>query len=177
LQAEAREIHLVVSSVPPVVTIEGDRQILAAALANLLQNAFKFSHKGATVALTTRVTEDRVLFEIEDECGGLPPGKIETLFMPFSQRGEDRTGLGLGLSICLKAAQASGGEMNVRDLPGKGCVFTLNLPRKPPPPLSIVVENKDDAEGGVQGRNAFQARTSPPGDLGRGALARLMGRS
>jgi signal transduction histidine kinase len=156
LQAEARDIRLVVAPVPPVVTIEGDRQILAAAIANLLQNAFKFSHKGATVALTTHVTEDRVLFEVEDECGGLPPGRIETLFMPFSQRGADRSGVGLGLSICLKAAQVSGGEMNVRDLPGKGCVFTLNLPRKRPPPFAIVVENKDDA-GGTSSRPAASA--------------------
>lgn len=138
LQAQGRSITLMVSSVDRTITIEGDRQIIAAAISNLLQNAFKFTHKRGTVSLTVRATADRVLFEIEDECGGLPPGKSEDLFESFAQRAHDRSGLGLGLSICRRAAQVCAGEVYVRDLPGKGCIFTLDLPRKPPPPLTIV---------------------------------------
>jgi signal transduction histidine kinase len=129
MQARARGIQLTVTSVERVVTIEGDRQILAATISNLLQNAFKFTGKHGNVSLTARATADRVLFEVGDECGGLPPGKVEDLFRPFEQQGSDRTGVGLGLSICRKAAKANGGELRVRDLPGKGCVFTLDLPR------------------------------------------------
>jgi signal transduction histidine kinase len=136
IQAKMRNLRLEVGCVDRTLTIEGDRQILAAAISNLLQNAFKFTPKNGNVCLTTRTTADRVLFEIEDECGGLPPGKAEELFLPFEQRSADRSGLGLGLSICRKAAKANGGELYVRDLPGKGCVFTLDLPRKAPPPLS-----------------------------------------
>jgi signal transduction histidine kinase len=132
MQAQVRGIEFVVKSIDRAVTIEGDRQILAAAISNLLQNAFKFTPKAGKVSLTTRSTADRVLFEIEDECGGLPPGKTEELFRPFEQRGPDRTGIGLGLSISLKAAKANAGEIRVRDLPGKGCVFTLDLPKQPP---------------------------------------------
>jgi signal transduction histidine kinase len=138
IQAEARSLNFAATSVDRTVTIEGDRQILAAAVSNLLQNAFKFTCKQGSVSLTTRTTPDRVLFDIEDECGGLPPGKVEELFRPFEQRGHDRTGVGLGLAICLKAAKANAGDIHVRDLPGKGCVFTLDLPRQPPPPLSVV---------------------------------------
>ena len=138
LQAQVRGLNFIVSSVDRTVTIAGDRHIVASAVANLLQNAFKFTRLQGTVSLTVRATADRVLFEIEDECGGLPPGKPEELFRSFAQRGHDRSGLGLGLSICRKAAQASAGELYVRDLPGKGCVFTLDLPRKPPPPLLVV---------------------------------------
>ena len=129
IQAEAEGLHFEVSPVDPAVAIVGDRQILAAAVSNLLQNAFKFSHKHGTISLKTRVTAERVLFEIEDECGGLPPGAPEDLFRPFAQRSADRRGVGLGLSICLKAARANQGEVRVRDLPGKGCVFTVDLPR------------------------------------------------
>ncbi len=142
IQAQARQIELTVTSVDPAVTIEGDRPILAAALANLLQNAFKFTPKKCKVSFTTRVTADRVLFEIEDECGGLPPGKPEDLFRAFVQRGEDRSGLGLGLTICAKAAKANGGELRVRDFPGKGCVFTLDLPRSAPAPLTVIEGGK-----------------------------------
>jgi hypothetical protein len=67
--------------------------------------------------------------------GGLPPGKAEDLFQPYSQRGANRTGL--GLSIALKAVKAFHGEIYVRNLPDKGCIFTLDLPKKPPPPTSL----------------------------------------
>jgi signal transduction histidine kinase len=134
LVAQPRGIHLAVANADPTVFVEGDRQILAAAVANLLQNAMKFTRQGTTVKLGATATETRVLIEVEDECGGLPPGKAEDLFRPFEQRGADRSGLGLGLAICLKAAKASAGELHVRDLPARGCVFTLDLPRKPAPP-------------------------------------------
>ena len=137
IQTAMHSLKLTVKSVDRTVTIAGDRHILAGALSNLLQNAFKFTGAHTTVSLTVRTTADRVLFDVEDECGGLPPGKAEELFVPFSQRGADRSGMGLGLSICFRAAKVHHGELHVRDLPGKGCVFTLDLPRKPPP-LSIV---------------------------------------
>jgi hypothetical protein len=120
-------------SVPPVdatLVVEADRQTLASILANLVQNAFKFSKPGGHVTLTTRAVGERVLIEVADECGGLPPGKAEDLFRPFEQRGADRSGLGLGLAICVRGAEANGGTLQVRDVPGTGCVFTLDLPRQ-----------------------------------------------
>jgi signal transduction histidine kinase len=162
MQANARDLHFVATSVDRTVTIEGDRQILIAAVSNLLQNAFKFSRAEGNISLSTRTTADRVLFEIEDECGGLPPGKIDDLFIPYKQSGSDRSGVGLGLSICLKAAKANGGEIHVRDLPGKGCVFTLDLPRRPPPPLSIVGGEKRSAgslAGGGTATPTLKSRT------------------
>jgi signal transduction histidine kinase len=143
MQAKARGLHFAVTAADRTLTIEGDRQILAAAVANLLQNGFKFTRRDGSVSLVARATPDRVLFEIEDECGGLPAGAPSDLFRPFAQRGGDRSGVGLGLHICLKAAKANAGELRVRDLPGKGCVFTLDLPRMPPPPLAVV-------DGGAQ---------------------------
>jgi signal transduction histidine kinase len=129
LEAESRHLHVTVTSAEPEVCVVGDRQILSAALSNLLQNAFKFTHADGRVSLSAHATADRVLFDIEDECGGLPQGKSEDLFRPFEQRGPDRSGVGLGLAICRKAAHAHDGEIRVRDLPGRGCVFTLDLPR------------------------------------------------
>jgi len=161
MQAEARGLHFTVESVDRTVTIDGDRQVLAGAISNLLQNAFKFTRKNGKVTLTARTTADRVLLEVEDECGGLPPGKTEELFRPFEQRGADRTGVGLGLAICRKAAKANGGEVRVRDIPGKGCVFSLDLPRKPPPPLSAIDggKGKADLQGGAVSPDAQKTRT------------------
>ena len=136
-QAQQREIHFTVTLGEPTVIVEADRQILTAAVANLVQNALKFTPKRGKVLLTTSTTSERVLIEVRDECGGLPPGKIEELFQPYSQRGSDRTGLGLGLSICFKAVHAFNGELRAQDIPGKGCVFTIDLPKQLPPPTPI----------------------------------------
>jgi signal transduction histidine kinase len=128
MMAQARGLAFVMTTIDREVCVKADRQILAAAVTNLLQNAFKFSHKGTTVSLRASSVSGRVLIDVEDECGGLPPGKTETLLRPFAQQGTDRTGLGLGLSICLKAVQAISGCLRIRDLPGKGCIFTIDLP-------------------------------------------------
>jgi signal transduction histidine kinase len=132
LDAEVRHVDFRVAPVEADVCVAGDPQILAGAIANLLDNAFKFTKKGGRVSLTASATSTRVLIDVEDECGGLPPGKPAELFEAFEQRGTDRTGLGLGLFITRKGVEASGGVLRVRDLPLRGCVFTIDLPRLPP---------------------------------------------
>ncbi|HEX7623420.1 MAG TPA: ATP-binding protein, partial [Anaeromyxobacteraceae bacterium] len=103
--------------------------LLASAFFNLLQNAFKYSVPHGHVAVRTVCGDERVTIEIEDECGGLPDQDTEALFSPFGERrGRDRSGLGLGLSISRKAVKAFGGDLRVRNLPGKGCIFTIELP-------------------------------------------------
>jgi signal transduction histidine kinase len=157
LQARARGLRFTASAVDRAVSIEGDRQHLLAAVSNLVQNALKFTRKDGAVSLTTRATAERVLFEVEDECGGLPEGATEDLFLPFTQAGTDRSGLGLGLSICLKIARAHGGAIRVRDLPGVGCIFTLDLPRGPLPPFTVV-------DGGKRGAASGDVATSTGSD-------------
>src|SRR6185312_12963982 len=110
MAAQTRGIQLNVTSVDPAIIVHADRQVLAAAISNLLQNAFKFTRPRSTVSLRARSTTTRVLIEVEDQCGGLPESP-ENLLRPFAQQGRNRTGLGLGLSICMKAAKASGGEL------------------------------------------------------------------
>jgi signal transduction histidine kinase len=129
MEAAARSIQFIVPPVEDGLAVEADRETLASVLANLLLNAFKFSTPGGTVTLKTHAITDRVLIEVADDCGGLPPGKAEDLFRPFEQRGADRTGLGLGLGICLRGVEANGGRLHVRDVPGTGCVFTVDLPK------------------------------------------------
>jgi len=129
MEASARDLVLDVTTIAPEVDVAADRDLLAGALTNLLQNAFKYTRPRGRVSLKTSASDRRVVIEVEDECGGLPPGKAEELFRPFEQRSSDRTGLGLGLSISRRSVKALGGELRVRDLPGSGCVFTIDLPR------------------------------------------------
>ena len=132
LEGKDHNIQLSVDSGSSDVAVDADHQILASVLANLVQNAFKFTRRAGHITVRAHTSGERVLIDVQDECGGLPAGKAETLFRPFEQRGGDRTGLGLGLSISLKGVRAIGGEIRIRDLPGSGCMFTVDLPRAAP---------------------------------------------
>ena len=70
-----------------------------------------------------------VVIEVEDECGGLSNESVD-LFKPFEQQNENRKGLGLGLTISKKAVALNHGAISVKNLPGKGCVFKIVLPKE-----------------------------------------------
>ena len=128
MEASDRGLQFGVERVNHELLVEVDRQLFASAISNLLQNAFKFTRPSGHVWLRIRPRAERVSIEIEDECGGLPPGAAEALFRPFEQRGADHAGLGLGLAISRQAIEADGGKISVRDIPGKGCVFIVEMP-------------------------------------------------
>ena len=132
IAAAARGLELVVPPIGEHLDVEGDRQILAGALANLLQNAVKFTRPRSRIVLSAYARADRILIEVEDQCGGLPAGTSERIFRPFEQDSANRTGLGLGLPISRRGVEANGGKLYVRSVPGAGCVFTVDLPRAAP---------------------------------------------
>ena len=129
LDANAAGCGLSVATVDSTLFIRANRGLLQAALANLLQNAFKFSHEHASISLEVVAVDALVAIEVHDQCGGLPHGSVEKMFTPFAQRSEDRTGLGLGLAIARNSVEADFGTLTVRDVPGTGCVFTISMPR------------------------------------------------
>lgn len=130
IAADGAGIRFVVSPMASDVTVFGDRQVLAAVIGNLLQNAFKFTHPDTEVTLRVGASNERVLIQVEDECGGLPGGDAnsESLFRPFEQRSADRSGIGIGLAFSRWGAEANGGRLYARNA-GRGCVFTVDLPR------------------------------------------------
>ncbi|HEY5970826.1 MAG TPA: HAMP domain-containing sensor histidine kinase [Pseudoxanthomonas sp.] len=129
LEAQVRDCVLKVSEVDPLLAIDVDRDLLLSALGNLLQNAFKFTHPHSEVSLHAYAVANLILIDVEDHCGGLPPGHAEKIFAPFTQVGDDKSGLGLGLSIARRSVEANDGALSVRNVPGSGCVFTITLPR------------------------------------------------
>lgn len=129
LEAQVKGCVFTVPEVDPLLAIDVDRDLLLSAVGNLLQNAFKFSLPHTVVTLSAYAIADRILIDVEDRCGGLPAGSAEKMFLPFTQNSEDRSGLGLGLSIALRSVEANEGVLKVRDVPGVGCVFTVDLPR------------------------------------------------
>ena len=129
LDAQAHGCAFAVAAADPSLVVEADREMLFSAIGNLLQNAFKFTEQNSDVSLNVHAVADRIVIEVEDNCGGLPAGQAEKMFRPFTQGGADRSGLGLGLSICRRSVEANNGILRVRDVPGSGCVFTIDLPR------------------------------------------------
>lgn len=129
LEARSRGCTLLTTPVDPSLAVDADRDLLFSSVGNLLQNGFKFTHPGSEITLSAYASADRVLIDVSDHCGGLPDGAAENLFVPFTQSGKDKSGLGLGLSIARRSVEANLGTLTVRDIPGTGCVFTIDLPR------------------------------------------------
>lgn len=129
LYANLARCTFIVQSVDPSLAIFANRELLQAALANLLQNAFKFTQADTVVHLRAYAADERILIKVADHCGGLPPGGEAKMFVPFLSNGSRREGLGLGLSIARQSVEADMGTLTVRDVPGTGCIFTISMPR------------------------------------------------
>jgi signal transduction histidine kinase len=128
LHAEYRGLQFSVEPVDVRLAFTADPQLLGSALMNLLNNAIKYTRPGGRVILRAHREDRCVRIEVEDECGGIPDGTGDP-FQPFgNRRGNDRTGLGLGLSIARKAVRAERGDIHIRNMPGKGCVFVIEVP-------------------------------------------------
>jgi len=125
----ARECQFTVLPIDKDIEIHVDAEMLASAVGHVLQNAFKFTKPHTEVSLQTCRRGDRILITVEDHCGGLPAGVPKSFLVPFVKSGADRSGLGSGLDICRRSVQANGGTLRVRDKPGIGCAFTIELPQ------------------------------------------------
>ncbi|HEU4457430.1 MAG TPA: HAMP domain-containing sensor histidine kinase [Longimicrobium sp.] len=107
-------------------------------LLNLLSNAVKFTGAGGEVRLECGAASGRARLAVRDTGPGIPPERLESIFEPFVQleRGlaAQREGTGLGLAISRDLARAMGGDVWAESTPGKGSVFTLELPLAVPAP-------------------------------------------
>ena len=128
LHAESRALQFAFEPVNPQVAVNADPQLLASAVMNLLNNAFKYTDPGGRVVVRTLRRDPCVLIEVEDQCGGIADSTEEPFRAFADRRREDRTGLGLGLSIARRAVRMQGGDIHFRNLPGKGCVFVIEVP-------------------------------------------------
>jgi signal transduction histidine kinase len=115
--------------IDPDLIIETDQQLFYSALSNLVQNALKYTRIGGTIQIRGKLVGEQVEVEVEDECGGLAAGSEINLFKPFIQKNENRTGLGLGLTIAQRAVLLNQGTIEAQNLPGKGCIFKIKLPK------------------------------------------------
>ena len=130
--AETREIRLTIEPGDPALAVDVDPQLLASALMNLLQNALESTPPHGRVTLRARGENGRAFVEVEDECGGLERSGGDPRRAPGERRGIVRAAPGRGLSRSRSAVQANGGEVQAHNLPGKGCIFGIQLPLAAP---------------------------------------------
>jgi signal transduction histidine kinase len=128
LHAEFRALQFAVDLVDPRLAVTADPQLLTSAVMNLLNNAFKYTRASGRVVLRALRGDHSVFIEVEDECGGIEDGKEDPFKAFANRRRDDRSGLGLGLSIARKAVKMDGGDIHFRNLPGIGCVFVIEMP-------------------------------------------------
>lgn len=129
LEADLLRCTLIVEEVAPLLRLHADQDLLLSAVGNLLQNAFKFGAPNGTVVLRAYAIGERIRIEVEDNGAGLSPEAADDLFLPFTQGGANKTGVGLGLSIARRSVEANGGALSVESVLGHGCVFIIDLPR------------------------------------------------
>ncbi len=105
---------------------------------NLITNAAQaMGERPGKIMLTTRDDGDGVRVEVEDDGDGIPPDVLPKIFDPFFSTKEIGKGTGLGLSISYKIVQQHGGRIDVDSEIGRGTLFTVWLPFKPPADASL----------------------------------------
>ncbi|CAH0281319.1 Sensor histidine kinase TmoS [Massilia sp. Bi118] len=131
---------------------EVDTTRLAQVVANLLNNAAKYTPPGGTISLAMRREDDTALVSVSDNGVGIPADALESVFDMFSQVGRnlDRSqgGLGIGLSLVRRLIEMHGGSVTAAsEGAGAGSIFTLRLPLLPlePETLAPVADGAVDA--------------------------------
>ena len=109
-----------------------DRRQLVSAIANLLDNAVKYSEPGSGVCLTSAIVDGRLVIAVSDQGIGIPSRDLERIFERFYRvdyaRSRATGGTGLGLAIVRHVVQAHGGEVTVESVEGQGSTFRVTLP-------------------------------------------------
>ncbi len=124
------EIQLICSD---RINVRANGALLEEAVANLMDNAIKYSDPGSPVTIEASQSEDEVVIHVRDKGSGIEEEHLSRIFERFYRVDKARSrklgGTGLGLSIVKHIAQAHGGSAAVESIPGQGSVFSIHLPR------------------------------------------------
>jgi signal transduction histidine kinase len=128
-QAVAQSKHLELDAPGAMPGVRADRGRLLQALANLVDNALKFTPEDGQVTLRARLEGRTVALEVRDSGPGIPETDLPRIFDPYWQGGRSpRAGAGLGLAITRAIVEAHGGTLTVESYPGLGAAFRFSLP-------------------------------------------------
>jgi len=131
--AEEKQTTITIE-VPEDLEVVADRIRLRQVLANLVDNAIKYSRGGQRVTISARRVNDHVQIAVVDQGIGIPPGDIDKIWNRLFRGDASRTerGLGLGLSFVKAIVEAHGGTVRVESEVDKGARFIVDIPGRPP---------------------------------------------
>ena len=138
----AEERHIVIdNTVPDDIIIDCDRVRMQRLLANLLDNALKYSPENSSILVDAVVGEQHIELMVADQGRGIAPSEQARIWdrLYRGDRSRSERGLGLGLSLVRAIAVAHGGTVSVRSTPGDGATFTIRLP------IASAIDTNDDA--------------------------------
>lgn len=122
------QMHMdIVESMPMVMA---DEKRLVQILYNLLHNALKYTEEGM-ISISAETRDGNAIIHVSDTGVGMNEETVARVFLPYEQGTygiNDGRGIGLGLSICRQLVEMHGGALTVRSEPGKGSVFSFDLP-------------------------------------------------
>ncbi|MFJ9822435.1 DUF4118 domain-containing protein [Streptomyces sp. NPDC101151] len=124
-------VELDIPETLPMVHV--DRGLLERAVANVVENAVKYSPPGESVLVSASALADRVELRVVDRGPGVPDEAKDRIFEPFQRYGDSPrgVGVGLGLAVARGFAEAIGGTLHAEDTPGGGLTMVLAVPTAP----------------------------------------------
>jgi len=128
VQASAGEISLAAEIVRPLPPAAFDPARILQVLTNLLSNATKFTPAHGKVVVRVERVDEELRFAVSDTGVGIPPDKLEAVFVRFHQISHDRRGVGLGLYISKCIVQGHGGRIWAESVPGEGSTVWFTIP-------------------------------------------------
>ncbi len=141
-QARNSEIEIKIDLPPHLPNIIGDRHYLIQAIANLVENAIKFTSKGGTITVSAEQVDQLVIVHVADTGVGIPPDAqariFERFFRAYHPGMEQVSGTGLGLSLVKAVTDAHGGRIWLDSKVGQGTIFHVALPISGPNETQIV---------------------------------------
>lgn len=141
--ANQRQITLTLEPVEDMITVKGDLSATVSILENLLSNALKYTPRGGSVTITTKVNDQNVNISITDTGIGIPASEQKQIFIEYYRASNaiasQQEGTGLGLAQSYSLARVQGGNLSFTSQEGRGTTFTLELKRGQNQPFEAAV--------------------------------------
>jgi signal transduction histidine kinase len=131
-RAERRDVTLTCRAAALLPTVTWDAEAVRRAVLNLLDNAIKHGRRGGRVEAAAFPDGEVVCLSVSDDGPGIGRRERKDLFHRFVRGKTEAPGTGLGLHFAEQVAHAHGGRVDLASEEGRGCVFTLRLPARPP---------------------------------------------